>query len=79
MFAGVMTAIEDARTERVMARAADAAHASLVKPSCGMSGSAQLRTELQYGHTKTGCVAGLAPIIFRNPANSRSRVRAVAP
>ena len=62
-----------------MARAADAAHASLVNPSCGMSGSAQLRTELRTAPTKTGCVAPLAPITFRNPANSRSRVRAVAP
>ena len=40
-----------------MGRAADAAHASLVNPSCGMSEAAQLRTELRTALTKTGWVA----------------------
>jgi hypothetical protein len=80
VFARAVTAIEDARTERVMAHAADAAHESLGDPELRCVWVAQLRTELRTAApTKTGCVAGLAPITFRNPANSRSRVRAVTP
>ena len=47
MFAWLGAAIEDARTERVMARAAHAAHAPLVNPELRYVWVAQQRTELR--------------------------------
>lgn len=79
VFAGAVTAIEDAGDGEALWLARPTPPTRPCEPELRCVWVAQLRTELRTVPTKTGCVAGLAPITSRSPANSRSRVRAVAP
>ena len=75
-----VAAIEDARTEALSLVRPTRRPRVLVNPRVArIVWVAQHRTELRTALPRPGCVAGLAPIAFRDPANSRRRVRAVAP